>query len=274
MEKKRALVVPINFNSRPRTGGDEPVVVSRSEKVDFNSRPRTGGDLVYSKKGGLWKIFQFTPPHGGRLPTITIDTAAIIISIHAPARGATHPAGGREPDRVLFQFTPPHGGRHTHLTERRTHHISIHAPARGATAHLEHLPQPVVISIHAPARGATCATSDIAPAAPQFQFTPPHGGRHCYGGSRLHFWHFNSRPRTGGDARGLEPLCTTLGISIHAPARGATALPAALAAATKDFNSRPRTGGDPACTQRSEQAADFNSRPRTGGDGRMCAERR
>ena len=60
-----------------------------------------------SRKGG----FQFTPPHGGRLAEFLPGLSGIMISIHAPARGAT--------DKLIQD-----GGEDD---------ISIHAPARGAT---------------------------------------------------------------------------------------------------------------------------------------------
>ena len=98
----------------------------------FNPRPRTGGD---------YKIL------------FVIDL--VYVSIHAPARGATHVAR-LNIKYPLFQSTPPHGGRQ-HLPPLRlcSCHVSIHAPARGATL-LSSVPLlPIIVSIHAPARGAT-----------------------------------------------------------------------------------------------------------------------
>src|SRR5699024_4962181 len=60
------------------------------------------------------RIFQFTPPRGGRRYTQEDVVGWEHISIHAPARGATVRQAGRD---------HPMG-------------ISIHAPARGATATL------------------------------------------------------------------------------------------------------------------------------------------
>ena len=61
------------------------------------------------------------------------DTVEIVISIHAPAKGAT--AEPREIEAV--------------------YRISIHAPAKGATE-MDHHDCPMIdISIHAPAKGAT-----------------------------------------------------------------------------------------------------------------------
>ncbi|MCI5847045.1 MAG: hypothetical protein MRZ98_05290, partial [Clostridiales bacterium] len=35
-------------------------------RADFNSRPRTGGDQFRLLNQGQRSLFQFTPPHGGR----------------------------------------------------------------------------------------------------------------------------------------------------------------------------------------------------------------
>jgi len=66
----------------------------------------------------------------------------VYVSIHAPARGATHVAR-LNIKYPLFQSTPPHGGRQ-HLPPLRlcSCHVSIHAPARGATPSIACCPLP------------------------------------------------------------------------------------------------------------------------------------
>ena len=101
--------------------------------------------------------FQSTPPRGGRLLPIRQSGDKGIISIHAPARGATvrrldifkyHPDFNPRPREGgdyligmavkasgLFQSTPPRGGRLAYvMSAQLPPDISIHAPARGATA--------------------------------------------------------------------------------------------------------------------------------------------
>ena len=121
------------------------------------------------------------------------------ISIHAPARGATRKVQGLR----LIQS------------------ISIHAPARGATNIVAATKDIYTISIHAPARGATIFT-DSAATAVKFQSTLPRGERH--GKINAPGWsgNFNPRSREGSDASDLYSS-TVQPISIHAPARGATA---------------------------------------------------
>ena len=119
-----------------------------------------------------------------------------MVSIHAPARGATPPW----------------------LTGRRSQRVSIHAPARGATFHRDCRALCILVSIHAPARGATCCFSgklsggrsfnpraragrdyfspSIRSRAARFQSTRPRGARRRAGGSTVLTTTFQStRPR-------------------------------------------------------------------------------
>ena len=109
-------------------------------------------------------------------------------------------------------------------------------------------------------------TSRIHHIMPGFQSTPPHGGRRCfYRGGHGNSEGFNPRPRTGGDCpvgRVTPAQC----VSIHAPARGATAALQALSGHRTGFNPRPRTGGDPGQGEKAREYYSFNPRPRTGGD--------
>ena len=55
-------------------------------------------------------MFQSTPPHGGRHQVPLIGNVSSLVSIHAPAWGAT-PISVLDPVTGSFQSTPPHGGR-------------------------------------------------------------------------------------------------------------------------------------------------------------------
>ena len=100
--------------------------------------------------------------------------------------------------------------------------ISIHAPARGATIGRGTTTRAFEISIHASARGATDDTATIA-MVDSFQSTLPHGERHIRCHPRKIPIHFNPRSRTGSDITMLLTSLCPCPISIHAPARGATA---------------------------------------------------
>ena len=122
-----------------------------------------------------------------------------LVSIHAPARGAT--ANQNQDDIIpLFQSTPLREGRPApignlplksgvsiHAPARgatspippdfTSFPVSIHAPARGATNEDQVQTQSDDVSIHAPARGATVAHNKILYAVNGFQSTPLREGR-------------------------------------------------------------------------------------------------
>src|SRR5208337_4330958 len=97
----------------------------------FNPRPRAGGDVLHQRLDSVGGIVSIHAPargatRGRGLPPITFQ-----VSIHAPARGAT-----RTPDRTQLAAD-----------------VSIHAPARGATRTPDRTQLAADVSIHAPARG-------------------------------------------------------------------------------------------------------------------------
>ena len=143
-----------SFNPRTRMGCDFRLLLLLFVYMGFNPRTRTGCDT--------------RKPSRRRL---------ILVSIHAPARGATaqrdlsfaesefqstHPHGVRPlvsdnfRHLVVFQSTHPHGVRLTHYVKKFIiSTVSIHAPARGATADI-----------------------DLKHSGTEFQSTHPHGVRH------------------------------------------------------------------------------------------------
>ena len=56
----------MNFNSRPRAGGDTGSAHLHLPCLHFNSRPRAGGDASAELAENGESVFQFTPPRGGR----------------------------------------------------------------------------------------------------------------------------------------------------------------------------------------------------------------
>ena len=166
--------------------------------------------------------FQSTPPRGGR-PTVTGSTGCASYFNPRPREGGDATVAVLSGSMSGFQSTPPRGGRRSELG--------------GGDCHIG-------ISIHAPARGATSPALSPVRLNELFQSTPPRGGR-PQRSQLLHVksWHFNPRPREGGDppSRGRP---AALPISIHAPARGATPPWRCCPGRCPDFNPRPREGGD------------------------------
>ena len=208
---------------------------------------------------------------------------------HTPASGTTR--------RTMlmsrfakFQSTPPRAGDLAPMLDRWSGQVSIHAPTRGATVLPRESKGLNGVSIHAPTRGATRAIKRGTRRGLRFQSTPPRGGRptqrrrssrlavrfnprpHAGGdhpGRRRHSrgFYFNPRPHAGGDVVPI-PLFTLLGVSIHAPTRGATPKAGAPLAPSPCFNPRPHAGGDTEFAQvAAENPPGFNPRPHAGGDG-------
>ena len=79
-----------------------------------------------------------------------------MVSIHAPAWGATRTNDGGYVPVMSFQSTHPRGVRRVLVHAlRRGRVVSIHAPAWGATITALDGRADTLVSIHAPAWGAT-----------------------------------------------------------------------------------------------------------------------
>ena len=188
--------------------------------ADFNSRPSARGDSA-SQQCRASASFQFTPLREGRLNFYREAFDNLIISIHAPPRGATGrchrvcPAGyfnsrpSARGDIYLaalqgvpreFQFTPLREGRHIGAPKwYNANRISIHAPPRGATGQLFSGKIRFLISIHAPPRGATHPRARRRRTGAYFNSRPSaRGDVDGFAGSPVRL-HFNSRPSARGD---------------------------------------------------------------------------
>ena len=168
-----------------------------------------------------------------------------IISIHAPARGATTMTRSIFGKREISIHAPARGATLFYGTLYNGVLISIHAPARGATSifHYRTLPIPhfnprsregsdgsltatqkamLEISIHAPARGATLFYGTLYNGVLISIHAPARGATSIFHYRTLPIPHFNPRSREGSDGSLTATQKAMLEISIHAPARGAT----------------------------------------------------
>ena len=211
-----------NFNPRTREGCDFPLMMVFQGYIIFQSTHPRGVRLSIASRSGRAIRFQSTHPRGVRPDKVIVEAPQTVISIHAPARGAT-----RRVRRPAY--------------DRR---ISIHAPARGATQRQRDGHRGDRISIHAPARGATPASAAFSGDSLRFQSTHPRGVRRNGNETGIAAIAFQSTHPRGVR---LAPHIVRAGlsdISIHAPARGATSYPTTGEEALMYFNPRTREGCD------------------------------
>ncbi len=147
-------------------------------------------------------MFQSTRPHGARQYRIKLLKWDVMVSIHAPAWGATNKRNNSNKFRICFNPRARMGRDESKWIEVINSKVSIHAPAWGATSRAE-------------SQGLTHM---------EFQSTRPHGARHK---ADIYIESDNvvsiHAPAWGATVK----FCVTLealSVSIHAPAWGATNL--------------------------------------------------
>ncbi len=237
-------------------------------------RPLRAVSIHAPARGATWSalrvshpcLFQSTRPHGARHRVTEPVGKQRVVSIHAPARGATAAEAPAFDAVGVSIHAPARGATSNKHGNGHAPKVSIHAPARGATGRLSNRAAEASVSIHAPARGATCAATCTGPPSRsfnprartgrdaayldkgvqlKFQSTRPHGARRARPGGRSRCARFNPRARTGRDA-GVRPgPAEPAGVSIHAPARGATLLSWSRNRAVSMFQSTRPHGARP-----------------------------
>ena len=132
--RKHAVVIQWHFNPRSREGSDFKLEIFSELINNFNPRSREGSDkkentvLIHSirfqstlprgerpellARDSRITTFQSTLPRGERPGLMPTGTRETMISIHAPARGATHLDFMRL-TFLAFQSTLPRGERRT-----------------------------------------------------------------------------------------------------------------------------------------------------------------
>ena len=191
------------FNPRARAGRDHVGQRRCPACRRFNPRARAGRDRYCMIAVFLYIMFQSTRPRGARPWNKEYSYPTGAVSIHAPARGATPSGASGKTSRLCF---------------------NPRARAGRDRQALDLVGKQGYVSIHAPARGATLINFSRECARMQFQSTRPRGARPkvlvVYDKAVM----FQStRPR---GARPYYAPCFLFvcGVSIHAPARGATTI--------------------------------------------------
>ena len=187
------------FNPRAREGRDGAIRSNTSPTISFNPRAREGRDQAVSIFEIFYDLFQSTRPRGARLQGRHVIFNNLLVSIHAPARGATYspllksawgivsihaPARGATfgqcPYRGLdkFQSTRPRGARRLILCDIFCPPLCFNPRAReGRDLRCLQRNEPLTVSIHAPARGATFERLARELFRVLFQSTRPRGAR-------------------------------------------------------------------------------------------------
>ena len=176
------LILHFDFNPRTREGCDSGWSRATRAQRHFNPRTREGCDAGVGDNDGI-----------------------IVISIHAPARGATYN------DKTLtasvqFQSTHPRGVRPSlYRTQCRTRQKFQSTHPRGVrpTRRARHPCKSPFQSTHP--RGVRLANGAIYALAFRFQSTHPRGVRPYTAVAKpLNLLHFNPRTREGCDLSGLS----------------------------------------------------------------------
>ena len=233
--------------------------------------------------------FQFTRPQGARRRPCACRTMRVV-SIHAPARGATRlivfplytflfqftrPQGARRSAlthplvSTVFQFTRPQGARQIAL-RRIIGTGSFNSRARkGRDQRIGPRQFRRYVSIHAPARGATVPSPFPVPNFWRFNSRARKGRDDPGRPITANRPRFNSRARKGRDICDTNTLCQ-FAVSIHAPARGATLMKSEALARVRFQFTRPQGARLRWCYYRCSPDC-FNSRARKGRDASLPA---
>ena len=231
----------ISIHAPPR-GATRALTRRTTSPSYFNSRPSARGDTRSATRWHRRILFQFTPLREGRRTRFR-GLVVIVISIHAPPRGATCVGTSMTNCFTIFQFTPLREGRHTSNCISCFVDKFQFTPLREGRLGSQNVTrQRVQISIHAPPRGATLIR--FFNRFPLYFNSRPsaRGDGYCRARYEATFISIHAPPRGATQVRGLPP--TDSRISIHAPPRGATATRYPHWYKPFHFNSRPSARGD------------------------------
>ncbi len=197
-------------------------MIMRERIKSFNPRARKGRD-------NLWRICAWRKrvsihaPAKGATHFVHFDISHGVVSIHAPAKGATRERG--RPHGYHAGFNPrarkgrdfPPRTRTSTLTGFNPRARKGRDPGETSSGAVG-----VAVSIHAPAKGATLCVQGAAHSPDGFNPRARKGRDHSRRGGGGYYWM----------------------VSIHAPAKGATQINNYIRGVTKCFNPRARKGRD------------------------------
>ena len=109
---RRALRLQFQFT--PLREGRHGTSLAIRQAFSFQFTPLREGRRTAALHAAIAALFQFTPLREGRRVLRRVERHAVVISIHAPPRGATRGGANRGADVQGFQFTPLREGRRTY----------------------------------------------------------------------------------------------------------------------------------------------------------------
>ena len=194
------------------------------QRHGFNPRTRVGCDKEGVKRALAAVEVSIHAPAWGATYRSDLFAAYGMVSIHAPAWGATTASCALTLAVWMFQSTHPRGVRPSLSYPICSSVNGFNPRTRVGCDHHRFctVRGPGRVSIHAPAWGATRAGKNSAPARRRFQSTHPRGVRH---------------------GRSREATARMM-VSIHAPAWGATRSSSGCIRSDCCFNPRTRVGCD------------------------------
>ncbi len=110
-EMRQTRLSLLGFDPRPREGGDGLACLTRHLIIGFDPRPREGGDLAWFKSNLYLIVSIHAPAKGATNVAEVVHAFDLTVSIHAPAKGATSRIYEKMFNDSLFRSTPPRRGR-------------------------------------------------------------------------------------------------------------------------------------------------------------------
>ena len=126
-----------HFNPRSREGSDSLFCGELSSMIYFNPRSREGSDGCGMILSSYSKKFQSTLPRRERRINIMILGSNIRFQSTLPRRERQSRKGFHRDRRLISIHAPAKGATYMKLITTYTMKISIHAPAKGATSYLK-----------------------------------------------------------------------------------------------------------------------------------------
>ncbi len=237
------------FDPRPCARGDAATPTVCAFCGAFRSAPlREGRHSSFSCSAAARRFDPRPCARGDSAPLRR--PAAPVVSIRAPARGATRPARCGVGLSRTFRSAPLREGRPVGpAPDIVPSHVSIRAPARGATT--DRAARNAASTFRsAPLREGRRVARPQAPGRLGFRSAPLREGRHRPAHDGEQVGGFRSAPLREGRLVGHDAHIVGQFVSIRAPARGATLGTAPISVLDDVFRSAPLREGRPSPPER------------------------